>query len=106
MRFKKWIGVLAVTVVVCGRMAFAYFEVDRSEQKSASTQAPPAPVEFITPEELKTKIAKNEPVLVVDLRGMSSYEQSNQIIKGSLFTKVRRVAHRLKDIPRDREIVP
>jgi rhodanese-related sulfurtransferase len=105
MRFKMWIGILAAVLAACETMAFAYQKVDEPGIKPQSKQEQLVQIEFITPEELETKIAKNEPVAIVDLRSQSSYEQSDKKIKGSIFTRVRKVASRLREIPRDREVI-
>ena len=63
------------------------------------------PVEFIAPEELKAKIANNETVYIVDLRGPSAYAQADKTINGAVHTKVRRVVYRLRELPRDREVI-
>jgi rhodanese-related sulfurtransferase len=70
-------------------------------------QAPPQ-IEFITAEELKAKLAKNQPVTIIDVRATSL--DDNNKIKGSFHVKLRRLKYRLgfpplKDVPRDREIV-
>lgn len=104
-RFKKCFIVLAAALVVCKTMTFAYQKVDVSGIKPQSKQGQLVQVEFIAPEELKTKIAKNEAVAIVDLRGSSVYAQSDTKIKGSVHTKVRRVAYRLRELPRDREVI-
>lgn len=105
MRFKECFCVLAAALVVCETMTFAYQKVDLSGIKPQSKQEQVAQVEFIAPEELKTKIAKNEAVAIVDLRSQSSYEQGDKTIKGSLHTRVRKVANRLRELPRDREVI-
>jgi rhodanese-related sulfurtransferase len=77
-------------------------------ETTASSQAkgqPAADINFITAEELKAKVDKNEPVTIVDLRGPTVYAEATKTIKGSIHTKVRRVDHRLRDLPRDREVV-
>lgn len=105
MRFKKRIGVLAATLVACVTTTFAYQTVDVPGVKPQGKQEQLVQVEFIAPEELKTKIAKNEDVAIVDLRGPSLYSQSDTKIKGSVHTKVRKIAYRLRELPRDREVI-
>jgi len=66
--------------------------------------------EFIRAEELKTKLARNEPLTVIDVRDTSSYVGSDSRIKGALHVKLRRLNYRLsfaplKDVPRDSEVV-
>lgn len=105
MRVKKSISVLAMALAACGTITFAYQQPNVSGVKPQSKQEQLVPVEFITPEELKTKIAKKESLAILDLRSESSYVQSDKTIKGSLHTKVRKVATRLRDVPRDKEVI-
>ena len=72
-------------------------------------QAPPQ-VEFITAQELKTKLTKDQPITIIDVRTTSGLLDSDSKIKGAFHVKLRRLRSRLafpplKDIPRDREIV-
>ena len=67
-------------------------------------------VSTITAEELKAKMASNQPVLVVDVRSPEVFANSSTTVKGSYHFKVRHVKYRtqfapFKDLPRDREIV-
>lgn len=67
-------------------------------------------VETITAEELKTKVAVNAPVTIIDVRSSEGYAASSTTIKGALHFKLRKLKSRiafapLKDLPRDREIV-
>ena len=64
-----------------------------------------ADVERITVDELKAKIAKNEPITILDDRSEGSYESSETQIKGSIRITVDEIQSRSKEIPRDREIV-
>ena len=64
----------------------------------------------ITAEELKAKMANNDPVTIIDVRGAEGYAASNTTIKGAFHFKLRRIKSRLKyaplkDLPKDREIV-
>jgi rhodanese-related sulfurtransferase len=70
----------------------------------------PAPVNMITAEELKTKMAKNEQVVVIDVRSSEGFANSTSTVKGSIHFKLRKLKSRLnfaplKDLPRNREIV-
>jgi rhodanese-related sulfurtransferase len=105
MRLRKRIAVVILAVAACVTITFAYQKPDTQREKSQGKQDQPAAVEFITAEELKAKIAKNEPLAILDLRAESAYSQSNKTIKGSLHTKVRKVVTRLRDAPRDKEII-
>lgn len=105
MKFKKWIVVFAAVLGASETRTFAYQKVDVPATKPQTKQEQLVPVEFITPDELKGKIAKSEPVAIVDLRASNLYAQSDKTIMGSVHTKVRRVAHRLREVPRDREVI-
>lgn len=78
--------------------------------QSNSGKAGGAAMESITAEELKTKIDKNAPVSIIDVRGSTAYAESDNKIKGAIRVKLRRLKSRLsfpplKDIPKDREMV-
>jgi rhodanese-related sulfurtransferase len=65
--------------------------------------------EFVTAEELKTKLSRSEPVTVIDVRSANGLESDNKI-KGAYYVKLRRLKYRLgfpplKDVPRDREVI-
>lgn len=65
--------------------------------------------DFISADQLKAKLARNEPVTIIDVRDTQSY-LNNDRIKGSIFVKLRRLSYRLsmpplKNAPRDREVV-
>ena len=67
-------------------------------------------IDMISVEELKTKIAKNQPVLIVDVRSPEGFANSTTTVKGSYHFKVRKLKYRLqyapfRDIPRNTEIV-
>ena len=75
-----------------------------------TTQAQTPAVETITAEELKAKLAGNEPVMIIDVRSPQGYAASTTTIKGAIHFKVRKIKSRLKyaplkDVPKDREIV-
>ena len=68
------------------------------------------PVQMITADELKAKVASNHPVTIIDVRSSEGFAASSSTIKGAIHFKVRKIRARLafpplKDFPRDREIV-
>lgn len=70
----------------------------------------PAGVETITAEELKAKLAGNQPIMIIDVRSPEGYASSTTTIKGAIHFKARKIKSRLKypplkDLPKDREIV-
>ena len=67
-------------------------------------------VSMITAEELKAKMANNEPVTVVDVRSAEGFANSSSTVKGSIHFKLRKLKYRLqyppfKNLPRNSEIV-
>lgn len=105
MKINRRAGILIAVLAACEAVSFAYQKVDLSGIKPRNNQEQTVPVEFISPEELKAKIGRHEPLAIVDLRSQASYEQSDHTIKGSFHTKVRKVASRLRAAPRDKEVV-
>src|SRR2546425_1570997 len=105
MKFKNCSGIIAAALVACQTMTFAYQKADPSQTKAQGKPEQMVKVEFITPDELKAKIAKNESLAILDLRAEAPYSQSDKTIKGSLHTKVRKVVTRLRDAPRDKEVI-
>ena len=76
---------------------------------TVQAQTTPA-VDMITAEELKAKMAGNQPVTIIDVRSSEGYAASTTTIKGAIHFKVRKLKYRLnyaplKDLPKDREIV-
>lgn len=78
---------------------------------SVQAQTPAtADVTMITADQLKAKLAGNQPVTIIDVRGSQSFAAATQTIKGAIHFKSRRLQSRLtfpplKDLPKDREIV-
>lgn len=113
MSFKKWaIGVCAFLLPIGMDMAMANVRVGgvQAPTQAKPEQAKPPEVERITAEELKAKLAKNEPVTIIDVRATDAYIDSNNKIKGAIHLKSRRLRTRiafppLKDVPRDRVVV-
>jgi rhodanese-related sulfurtransferase len=73
-------------------------------------QAQQPAVDFISVEELKSKLTKNDPVLIVDVRSPEGFASSSTTMKGSYHYKVRKLKYRsqyppFKDLPRNAEIV-
>ena len=89
---------LILALIIVGLTAIA------GQAQSAS------PVEMITADELKAKVASNHPVTIIDVRSSEGFSASSTTIKGAIHFKVRKIRARLafpplKDLPRDREIV-
>src|SRR5215212_2079098 len=76
---------------------------------AAQAQSAPA-VEMISAEELKTKVASNQPVMIIDVRSSEGYANSSTTVKGAIHFKLRKLRSRLvyppfKDLSKEREIV-
>ena len=104
---KTWLAAGFILCLIC--LAFADFGTPRvvgfpqAQQNSAEIQ-------FITADELKTQLAKNEPVTIIDVRGSSTLTENDNKIKGAIYVKMRKLKSRLglaplKDVPRNREVV-
>jgi rhodanese-related sulfurtransferase len=113
MNFREWAIVVCAFFLLIGKGATTVgvgaAGVQDPAQAKADQTKPPEP-EWITVEELKSILAKNEAVTIVDLRAVDSYNQSADKIKGAIHLKARRLRYRLgfapfKELPRDREIV-
>jgi rhodanese-related sulfurtransferase len=105
-KLVPWILLLLSSYVViadAGRdRAVALMQTESLQGKSQA--------EFIRAEELKAKLARNEPLTVIDVRDTKSYVGSDSKIKGALHVKLRRLNYRLsfaplRDVPRDSEVV-
>jgi predicted sulfurtransferase len=69
------------------------------------TNDTPAEVKRITVKELKSLLDKNQPVTIIDVRMDYPYEESTTKIKGAIRIAPDEFESRLKEIPRDKEIV-
>jgi rhodanese-related sulfurtransferase len=104
MNGKRWFVVMLLSLV--GSATPIYHGAART---NAVTQKAAVAPDFMSAEQLRAKLARNEAVTIIDVRDTDSYLNSNKI-KGSIHVKLRRLSYRLtmsplKDAPRDREIV-
>src|SRR5690349_9619591 len=76
-----------------------------SQPAQATEHKTEGEVPRITVDELKEKLAKKSPVFIIDSRSQGSYDNSEMKIKGSVRIPADEIESRLKEIPRDREIV-
>jgi rhodanese-related sulfurtransferase len=105
MAFKQW---SACTLILWLGLASAG-AVATLASPVVNPQTPPQ-VQFVTAEELKGKLARNEPVTIIDVRSSSDFGDSENKIKGSIHVKMRKLQARLalpplKNVPRDSEVV-
>jgi rhodanese-related sulfurtransferase len=109
MNCKRWAPLMLLLVSCYAMSGGAAGRVPGAIQTKTDRENP-FNAELIAAEELKAKLARNEPVTIVDVRDTHSYVGSNGKIKGSIYVKLRRLRYRLsfpplKDVPRDSEVV-
>src|SRR5262245_30451176 len=120
MNMKKWAIAGCVLFLSIGLIDMDRATADvRAGSDHAPTQArpdqPKSPeigpeIGWITADELKAILTKNEPVTIIDLRSSATYYDDPSKIKGALHVKERRLRYRLsfspfKELPRDGLIV-
>ena len=110
MSFKKWGTGIGTLLLILTAMAGPITHSAAVIGEAVLSQQVSPQIEFITAEQLKTKLAKNQPVTIIDVRSTNGLLDSDSRIKGAFHVKLRRLRSRLalpplKDIPRDREIV-
>ncbi len=110
MSFKKWGALACMLFLTCLAMARVGTHNVAAFARGEVAQQNSSEVEFITAEELKAKLAKNEPVTVIDVRAASGSLDGGNKIKGAVYAKLRRLKSRLafpplRDVPRNREVV-
>lgn len=107
MNCKRWFVVMLLSSVGSATA----FDRNARETTAVKLVAQKADVagDFMSAEQLKAKLARNEPITIIDVRDTDSYLNNNKI-KGSIHVKLRRLSYRLtmaplRNAPRDREIV-
>ncbi len=109
MFFKKWTYVfmffLIWTAMANPRIGISADLAEPGIDPQESSQT-----DFITAEELKAKIAKNQPLTIIDVRSNYGGGNDERKISGAVHVKLRRLRSRLffsplKEAPRDREVV-
>lgn len=76
---------------------------------AAQAQTDPA-VQMISAEELKTKVAANQPITIIDVRSSEGYANSTTTVKGAIHLKLRKLKSRLafppfKGLSKNQEII-
>jgi rhodanese-related sulfurtransferase len=109
MNRKKW-GACVLLFLFSFAMATFMRDGAMVLTKAQSVQRKSPPIELVTAEELKAKLARNEAVTIIDVRATSSYVDSDARIKGAIYVKLRRLSSRLgfpplKNVPRNSEVV-
>jgi rhodanese-related sulfurtransferase len=107
MMLKQRVAIVTSLILISVALVGALSVSAYAQRANQSKSSPPTP---ITPEELKLKLERNEPLTIIDVRSNSTYAESDNKIKGSIHVKLRKLQYRLgfspfKDLPRDREVV-
>jgi rhodanese-related sulfurtransferase len=100
----RMIFIICLAVADVGTSGVGAFTSGQTVQPSSTA------IQFVTAEELKAKVARNEQVAIIDVRGSSGLLENDNKIKGAIYVKLRRLKSRLglsplKDVPRDQEVV-
>ncbi|HLN97132.1 MAG TPA: rhodanese-like domain-containing protein [Pyrinomonadaceae bacterium] len=98
------------TLILAATLALARVATFEAFPSVATGQSNSPQIQFVTAEELKTNIANNAPVTIIDVRGSSTLAENDNKIRGAIYVKLRRLKSRLglpplKDLPRNREVV-
>ena len=110
MSFKKWWASTCMCFLICIAMAAPETGMSADLARPGVDRQASSQIEFITAEELKAQIAKNQPLTIIDVRSTAGLGNDERKIKGAIHVKLRRLKSRLlfaplKDAPRDREVV-
>src|SRR5947207_3729850 len=110
MSLNKTATGLLMALVFCLLIHVDEANAVRTLTKVQGPQSQALAVEFITAEELKAKLTKNEPVAIIDVRAANEFSNSENKIKGSIHIKLRRLRYRLglrplSNLPHEGEIV-
>lgn len=101
--------ILAVGLSVPGVGSVSAGPTVSAQTNSKANSKKPEPA-LITAEELKAKMLGNQPLTIIDVRSTSSYVDSDSIIKGAIYVKLRRLNSRLafpplKNVSHDSEVI-
>lgn len=110
MSFKKWGASTCMFFLICMAMSGPGTGMSADLAQPNVDPLASSRIEFITAEDLKAQIAKNQPVTIIDVRSTGSLGNDERKVKGAIHVKLRRLRSRLafsplKDAPRDREVV-
>lgn len=110
MGLRKWCACTCMIFLTC--VAMVNPGIGRSADLARAKADPqePSKIEFITAEELKAQIDKNQPLTIIDVRSNYGAGNDERKITGAIHVKMRRLRTRihfapLKDAPRDRVVV-
>ena len=101
--FRVGLGICVAVAIIGANRAPASAQTQPDQPKASE-------IGTITADELKAKVAKKQPLTIIDVRASDSYVSSEDKIDGAIFVRFRRLRSRLavpplKDLPRDQEVV-
>jgi rhodanese-related sulfurtransferase len=99
----KKVTTLVILLVVCltlSNTSFANFKINNYENASTNEES----TQFISVDELKTKMAKKEALVVLDVRG-ADYDSSPTKIKGAIRIVPGELSKNLTTLPKDKMII-
>lgn len=110
MGFRKLCAWLCLSLLMCAAIAAVDTANVRAVGRDSIAPQEARAAEFITAEDLKARLARNEPVAIIDVRSAGGLSDSDNKIKGAVYVKLRRLRSRLafpplRDVPRDRMVV-
>lgn len=107
MSLYKGMSFLAVIMLLCcGAISAQQPEnKDSAAEAAAKKEAELAKIGRITVDDLKSKIAKDSPLLILDVRMPADYDKAVKKIKGSIRISPYDLKARMNEIPRDKDIV-
>jgi rhodanese-related sulfurtransferase len=110
MRLQRLGTYTAIFVFVCLAVASVATKTILASPVRETFPQQPTAIEFITADELKAKLAKNQPITIIDVRSVSGLANGDNKIKGAIYVKLRRLKYRLgfsplKDVPRNGQVV-
>ncbi len=65
----------------------------------------PSKVSRVTAEEVKRRIDRGEPLVIIDSRNPQAWSQSNEKLPGAIRVPANQVAQHLNEIPKNKAIV-
>lgn len=110
MNFKNWGACACMFFLICMALANPGTGMAAGLGRANGDPQEPSQIPFITPEELKAQIEKNQPLTIIDVRANYGSGNDEQKIPGAIHVKLRRLRSRLsfsplKEAPRDRQVV-
>jgi len=110
MNVKKWWAYICIFFLIGTGVGNSRTDMSADLARAGLDPQESPQVEFITAEELKAQIAKNQPLTIIDVRSNYGSGNDERKIAGAFHVKLRRLRSRLafaplKDAPRDRQVV-